>query len=166
MGLKKNLLNYLLPYFFFILSAVDKNTVAHFTVFLSNILSVTMPLTVEVPSSCQKWQCNYNNSVMCSSELCRWWEVMVRQQCLCHGSASHILFGENFWDWAISDLKRQPLFVFHANGVLKRRMFPCICIPIKMIIFVLAVVVVIIQGLPKSDIRLWSSCVLVNEAFY
>lgn len=60
-------------------------------VFFSNVLSVTMPLAVNVPSSCQKWQCNYNNSVMCSSELCRWWEVMVRSVCLCHGSGSHTL---------------------------------------------------------------------------
>lgn len=74
---------------------MDKNAVASFTVFLSNVLSVTMPLTVEVPSSCQKWQCNYNNSVMCSSELCRWWEVMVRQACLCRGSGSDILFEES-----------------------------------------------------------------------
>ena len=57
------LLNYLLHYFL-IFSTVVKNTGNDFDVFLSNVLSVTVPLSLKISSSCQRWLCNYNNSVI------------------------------------------------------------------------------------------------------
>ena len=41
-----------------------KNTGNDFDVFLSNVLSVTVPPSLKIPSSCQRWLCNYNNSVI------------------------------------------------------------------------------------------------------
>ena len=45
-------------------STVVKNTGNDFDVFLSNVLSVTVPPSLKIPSSCQRWLCNYNNSVI------------------------------------------------------------------------------------------------------
>lgn len=73
---------------------------------------------------------------------------------------------EQVWDWLFQIAKDSQNLIFHANELFKRPMYPRMLHTHKNVCFCFSCCFIgIIQELPRRDVSLWNSCVMVNETF-